>query len=118
MTGPASLIRWQWEGYSRYHRTRTNLLLHLLTAPLFCLGLLALLWGALTLTWLPATLGAGGMLLALMAQGIGHKREATAPAPFTGPWNFLGRFFFEQWVNFPRFLLTGGWWRGYRGGAG
>ncbi len=118
MRGPAGLIRWQWEGYPRYHRSRTNLLLHVLTVPLFCLGTVLLAWGAIGLSWPPATMGAGGMLLALVAQGRGHKLEAEPPVPFTGPGNFIGRFFFEQWINFPRFLLSGGWRRGCRAGKG
>lgn len=116
--GPLGLIRWQWEGYPQYHRARLNLLLHVLTVPLFCLGTLALAWGLVTAGWGVTAAGAGGMLLALVAQGIGHKREAMPPVPFTGTWNFLGRFFFEQWINFPRFLLTRGWWRAYRAGKG
>ena len=44
-------------------------------------------------------------------QGRGHKLEPMPPAPFTGPWNFIGRLIFEQWITFPRFVLSGGWAR-------
>ena len=69
---PADLIRWQWEGYPRYHQARVNLLLHILTAPLFCLGLLALLWGTLTLAWVPARHPGRGRYGA-GAGGSGHR---------------------------------------------
>jgi len=29
--------------------------------------------------------------------------------PFTGPLNAMSRIFLEQWVTFPRFVLSGGW---------
>jgi hypothetical protein len=44
-------------------------------------------------------------------QGRGHKLEPVPPEPFTGRANLLGRLFCEQWVTFPRFVLSGGWWR-------
>ena len=40
------LLRWQWEGYPRYHRSRFNLLLHIVAVPIFLVGNIALL-GAL-----------------------------------------------------------------------
>ncbi len=36
------LLRWQWELYPPAHRDRRNLTIHLLTAPLFQLGVLGL----------------------------------------------------------------------------
>lgn len=34
----AGLLRWQWDGYPRYHRSRANLLVHIVAVPLFVLG--------------------------------------------------------------------------------
>ena len=49
------------------------------------------------------------MLVALVLQGRGHRREAEAPTPFDGAANFVSRFVVEQWITFPRFVLSGAW---------
>jgi hypothetical protein len=64
---------------------------------------LALSW----LYWWLAPAGLGAMVLAIALQGRGHKMEQTAPVPFRGPLDVLGRLFFEQWITFPRYLLSG-----------
>jgi len=52
-----------------------------------------------------------GIVVSVIVQGRGHKLERVPPEPFTGPTNVLGRLFLEQWVTFPRFVLSGGWSR-------
>lgn len=114
-----NLLAWQWEGYAANHGNRTNLLLHIVTVPIFIAGLAAVVASPLLgLAWLPV--GLGGMVVALAAQGRGHRAEATAPVPFTGPGDFVSRFLVEQLVNFPRFVVSGGWrgaWRAARSAA-
>lgn len=105
------LLRWQWEGYPRAHGNPVNLWLHVLTVPFFWAGSLFLLLAMYRFDWHLLLLGLGCMLVTLVAQGRGHKMEANPPAPFTGPWNFIARLFLEQWITFPRFLLSGGWGR-------
>jgi hypothetical protein len=112
--GLRELLRWQWEGYPRYHRSRTSLLLHFFSVPFFWAGTVLLIAALITLRWLLLAVAAGCMLLALIAQGRGHKLETEPPAKFTSPWNFIARFCLEQWVNFPRFLLSGRWWNNFR----
>jgi len=112
--GPRELLRWQWEGYPRYHTQRVSLLLHLFSVPFFWAGTLLVLVALFSLRWPPGVIGFCCMLVALVAQGRGHKLEPVPPAPFTGPANFVARFCLEQWINLPRFLLSGGWWRAYR----
>jgi len=51
----------------------------------------------------------GVMVFALVLQGRGHRREAETPTPFAGAADFASRFVAEQWVTFPRFVLSGGW---------
>ena len=115
--GPAELLRWQWEGYPRYHARRANLLLHICSVPFFWAGTVLLLVGALSLNWVWTAVGFACLLVPVIVQGIGHKRlESTPPAPFTSPWNFIARFCLEQWINFPRFLLSGAWWNNLRAG--
>lgn len=105
------LLRWQWQGYARYHQNRTNLLLHIWAVPLFMLA--SVLVVVAVVTFSPRLLVAAivGLVLSVAIQGRGHKLEPVPPEPFTGRANLLGRLFFEQWVTFPRFVLSGGWWR-------
>jgi hypothetical protein len=98
------LTQWQWRIYPEGHRTRRNLALHVATVPLFQIGTIAVLAAPFVAPWAAAA----GMLAALVAQGRGHKGEPTAPVPFRGPGDFVARFFSEQFVTFPRFVLSGG----------
>lgn len=100
------LIAWQWGLYPDGHKDRGNLLIHILTVPLFLGGTLALIASPLFSGWL-ALGGAGAMVVAVAAQGRGHKREATAPVPFRGPMDVVARLFVEQWLTFPRFVFSG-----------
>ena len=110
------LLQWQWELYPPAHRDRRNLTIHLLTAPLFQLGVLGLVLSPLVGgVWAVPSLAA--MVAALAAQGRGHKLERQAPAPFLGPLDVMARFFAEQWVTFPRFVLSGGFARAWREAA-
>lgn len=112
--GIADLLRWQWEGYPRFHRSRPNLLLHIVAVPAFVLGNAALVV-TLLLGMGPAAAAALAVMgLSMAAQGRGHKLEEVPPEPFTGPANALSRVFLEQWVTFPRFVLSGGWFRALR----
>jgi hypothetical protein len=110
------LLAWQWDHYSPGHADRANLSIHAATVPLFMLGSLALVAGALLAWWLvPA--GAAAMAGAIAAQGRGHAREAAKPLPFRGTADVLARIVVEQWVTFPRFVLTGGFVAAWRSGA-
>lgn len=116
MARAGGLIAWQWRGYERNHRDRANLLLHIVLVPAFIAGILAtvrlLTWGR----WFAAVLAFGFALVAfaLVAfalQGVGHKREREVPEPFLGPADVIGRVFVEQFITFPRFVLSGQWAR-------
>jgi len=111
------LLRWQWEGYPRYHRSRFNLLLHIVVIPLFLVGNVALVAGLLRGAWWVALAGLVAMIVSVALQGRGHGREPTPPEPFTGPRNAVTRIFFEQWVTFPRFVLSGAWLQALRQAA-
>jgi hypothetical protein len=110
----AVLLRWQWEGYPRYHRTRFNLLLHILVVPVFLVGNIALAVALLQRSWTVALGGMVVMVASIAIQGRGHRREPTPPEPFTGLLNAVARIFLEQWVTFPRFVFSGGWLRALR----
>ena len=112
--GLTQLLSWQWDGYPRYHRSRTNLLVHIVAVPFFLLGnvglVVALVRGSLVI----AALGLVCMVASVAAQGRGHRAEENPPEPFTGPVNAVARLFLEQWITFPRFVLSGGWSRALR----
>lgn len=114
MLNPAELIRWQWDGYPQYHQSKTNLLLHIVVVPLFLAGNVALLVALFQWSWWLATAGAVAMIVSVALQGRGHKMEANPPVPFSSPANAVSRIFLEQWINFPRFVLSGGWLRALR----
>ncbi len=108
------LVSWQWQLYAGNHTDRVNLVLHLCSAPLFIAGLVAIAVSPVAgLACLIA--GIAGVVTALIVQGRGHRREATAPVPFAGAGDFVSRFFVEQLVTFPRFVISGGWLRAWRG---
>ncbi|HEX8538279.1 MAG TPA: terminase [Cystobacter sp.] len=107
------LLPWQWKLYPDNHAARRNLLLHVVSVPVFQLGTLCLVAAPFTsLAWgIP---GALAMVGAMAVQGRGHRMERVAPVPFRGPLDVLARIFAEQWVSFPRFVLSGGFARAWR----
>ena len=113
----AELLAWQWNDYARYHQSRANLLQHILLVPLFLAGNSALVVGLLRLDWIEALVGFGCMAVSMAMQGRGHKGEPVPPVPFSGAGNAFARIFLEQWITFPRFVLTGGWMRAWRAAA-
>ena len=52
--------------------------------------------------------------LLLEAQARGHRLEEREPAAFRGAGDKLKRLFVEQWVTFPRYLMTGEFARAWR----
>jgi phage terminase small subunit len=105
------LLEWQWSDYSAKHRDRANLLLHIVAVPLFQIGTVILAYAAIRASGAAVVLAAACMVAALVAQGRGHRLERETPTPFDGPADFVSRFVAEQWVTFPRFVLSGGWYR-------
>jgi len=75
--------------------------------PLFQVGSVVLVGTALSRSGVGMGLGGLGMLAALVIRG--HRGEREAPVPFDGAADFVSRFVVEQWVTFPRFVLSGGW---------
>ena len=108
------LVRQQWEGYTRYHQSRANLLLHVVAVPVFVAGNVVAVVALAQRSWLAALSGFAAMLASVVAQGRGHATEPVPPQPFTSPLNAVLRIFSEQWLTFPRFVVSGGWSRALR----
>ncbi|MFS2126233.1 Mpo1-like protein [Pseudomonas sp. Pseusp97] len=109
-----NLVAWQWQGYAANHRNPTNLALHIIAVPLFILGALTLLSGLFGLSLAAIALGVIGMIASLAIQGRGHKLEEQPPEPFSDRKDAVSRLLVEQFVTFPRFVLSGAWWRAWR----
>lgn len=109
-----NLLAWQWSDYPAKHRDRVNLVLHLVAVPLFMVGTLLLIGAALRRSGSGIGVALGCLVVAMVVEGRGHARERETPAPFAGPLDFATRFVVEQWVTFPRFVLTGAWSRSFR----
>ena len=115
-TRDGGLLAWQWALYAEGHRDRRNLLVHLLTVPVFELGTLGLVAAPFVTGWLAAA-GVAAMAGAMACQGRTHRLEAVPPKPFHGPLDVLARIFAEQWLTFPRFVLSGAFGRAWRAAA-
>ena len=105
-----NLVAWQWSIYSDSHRDHANLLVHILAVPMFWAGSAMLLYGIFTLSFARVVGGVALLLVSLLLQITGHKHEKFG-VPLAGPRDFATRLLTEQFVNFPRFVATGGWWR-------
>lgn len=103
----AEFLAWQWSDYPAKHRSRVNLVIHIVAVPLFMLGCLAVVAGIVTFAPSRIVGGLVAMVISVVLEGIGHRLEAEQPAPFAGFGDFVKRFFLEQWVTFPRFVLSG-----------
>jgi uncharacterized membrane protein YGL010W len=108
------LIGWQWKAYGNAHQDRRNLLIHIVAVPVFGAGAAGLVLGLIRLEWLPVVAGLLAMVLGFGLQGFGHRFERTAPPPFASRAEFFTRILAEQFVTFPRFVLSGAWLRRMR----
>lgn len=109
----AGLLAWQWSLYPAGHTTRANLILHILTVPVFELGTILILVSP----WMGGSrvlVGLALMVSAMAAQGRGHAMEPQSPVRFRGPLDVIARIMAEQWIAFPRFVVTGGFARAWR----
>jgi hypothetical protein len=109
-----SFLADQLNDYPRVHTTRANLLIHIVAVPVFDLAIVGAVASLAMRSWLAAAGGAVVAVAAFAAEGRGHAIEPEAPAPFAGPGDVITRIFAEQFITFPRFVLSGGWVRAYR----
>lgn len=113
-----SLLADQFVDYPRVHADRRNLLIHAVAVPVFDAAIIAAVASAATRSWVGAAAGVAVAAGAFAAEGRGHGLEQNAPIPFSGAGNALSRIFAEQFVTFPRYVLSGGWLRAWRAAGG
>jgi len=116
----AEVLDAQWDGYAERHRNKANLLIHIVTVPLVWFAALQVFGGLVLML-----LGVGGLkmwlyaailiTLALVAQRQGNAMEQVKAAAPSNPKDFAIHAVAEQFVTFPRFVLTGGWLRNLQG---
>ncbi|GAB3670986.1 DUF962 domain-containing protein [Silanimonas algicola] len=112
------LLAWQFRDYAERHQDKLNLWLHLYAVPAFVAGALGVLLNLIALSLVGVAASLAFVVAAFLVQGLGHRREPVPPVPFDGPGDFLKRVFAEQFITFPRFVLSGGWMRNITRRAG
>ncbi len=109
----SELLAWQWNNYHKAHRSRLNLIIHIITVPVFIVGVLSLIGSLFTLNFMGVLASMAGVALAFGGQGIGHAKESVAAEPFTSTAQAVVRILIEQFITFPRFVLCGGWYAAF-----
>ncbi|WP_367597756.1 terminase [Pseudomonas fulva] len=109
-----NLLSWQWRGYPHSHRHPANLVLHLIAVPLFILGVLLLVSGLFGLDIVQLAIGLLALVAALGLQRHGHRLEADTPEPFINRTDRVQRVLSEQFITFPRFVVSGAWRQAWR----
>lgn len=104
--------------YAHFHKSRTNLLIHIVMVPIFILGVVYAVVAGVQGRWLAAGLSLLLPLVSIAIQGKGHKTEPNPPLPFDGPGDFVKRIFTEQFVMFPMFVLSGQWFQALGSSSG
>ena len=108
------LLAWQWSDYAAKHQHRVNLLVHVPAVVLFWIGTVVLVCSAISRSLIELAIALACLVISVAVQGRGHRLEPEEPVPFNGAGDFVSRLFVEQWITFPRFVLSGGWYRALR----
>ncbi|RRV05164.1 DUF962 domain-containing protein [Pseudomonas sp. v388] len=109
-----NLHTWQWRHYADDHRHPANLVLHLIAVPMFILAVLLILDGLFSLSFTSIAIGVIGLIAALGFQRQGHRLEKQSAEPSSDRGDAIKRLLVEQFVTFPRFVLSGAWWRAWK----
>lgn len=103
------------DAYARLHRHPLNLLLHAVSVPLFALAVVGALLSLVVPRgeiWWGGSVAVG--VYAVLLQRSGHRLEPERP-PRRGAARAVADFLAEQFAIFPRFVLGGGFAKGWRG---
>jgi hypothetical protein len=107
-----------WTSYQRVHSNRRNLIIHAFAVPLFIASIVFLIASIVRAEDVSVVIAVVLAFIAMVLQRRGHALEPQAPVPFSGPGNFLRRWFTEQFLIFPLFFLSGRWWHQFKGESG
>jgi hypothetical protein len=105
---------WAWRETPPVHKSRTNLLIHIVAVPLFVLGhvllFAGLTQGVVIGDWSLLPAAPVCIVVSLVMQNIGHRLEKAEVYPFLNVRDFVRRIYAEQFFNFWRFLFSGQWY--------
>jgi hypothetical protein len=82
--------------------------------PLFLVGNVGLFAALFERSAIAGVASLIAMAVSVALQGRGHRLEEVPAEPFASPINAVSRIFLEQWVTFPRYVISGGWLRALR----
>jgi len=110
----SDILKWQWSGYSKYHKSRMNLWIHIFAVPVFIFGTISLLYSIIDFNVFLLFYSLIIMIASIGIQGLGHNKEELPAEPFTGAKNAFIRIFLEQLYTFPKFVISGKWYLALR----
>lgn len=110
----SELLERQWNSYGKVHCSRLNLVIHIIAVPVFIVGTLAFFAALAKLNVVVTMMSVFSVILAFGVQGFGHSKEGITAEPFTGIKQAIVRIFLEQFITFPRFVLSGGWYVAFK----
>ncbi len=88
-------------------------MIHIVAVPFFIFGVLSLILSLLTFSLIGIVSSFLTVALAFGVQGFGHSKEKIAAEPFASPKQAIIRIFLEQFITFPKFVFTGGWYASF-----
>jgi len=108
------ILKWQWNGYNKFHNSRINLWIHIVAVPVFIFGTLCFINSVISLNFFSLIYSVLLMALSIGVQGFGHNKEEVPAEPFSGAKNAFIRIFLEQLYTFPKFVISGKWYSALR----
>jgi hypothetical protein len=114
----SEIIKWQWNGYNKYHQTPINLWIHIFSVPVFIVATFSLISSLISVNIFALIYSIILMFASIGVQGFGHNKEASPAEPFTDVKNVLLRIFLEQLYTFPKFVISGKWYSALRNQSG
>ena len=96
----------QWQEYPSTHQSRLNLVIHVVSVPIFMLASYLVVCSVCLLSLQKLAVGISLIISVIALQGYGHSLELNKARAFGGVGDFLSRILLEQWVTFPRYLFA------------
>ena len=96
----------QWREYPDTHQSRFNIVIHVISVPIFMLASYLVVCSVCQLSLEKLAIGISLIVGVISLQGFGHSLEHHKAKSFRGAGDFFTRILLEQWITFPRFILA------------